>query len=445
MGIFEGYLDDTLEQAIQRDQYEENQRKQLDERATVEPEFDGFDQEYAMQRPKAEVGLYVASQGISVPIITTQKEWEQAFDDGTAMLRSELSQDYAGLSGLLSSERLSNSAMGQFAKDAPEGFYRDFGATIMKGLRSGELSGRDYMLMTRWNRVSEYVLGRALSFGGAVYLGNPTVSHWRFVEGTNVYGFADPHVEGRYYFGVVPYNEPHSAIGGYRVEPGQYDEPLHFRKHDDTFVARPFIEFYEQIRNLSRFDITQCPVVEMQQDLVGNMHFLQYLKTGKTKAYTDGFDLPKSDGTLSTTNVRGVTTPEGKDMRLYMAPKRLSRAMEGQGIFCSENQPRGIEVQFAAKAANFILHTAYISFKNNHFNASPLWHPPLAAGLEECYDSPQAVREILDQTLQEVLYGPLRFSQEVVHYVDIHVTSNGREATIESDWQPKTAAYEDIS
>lgn len=35
-------------------------------------------------------------------------------------------------------------------------------------------------------------------------------------------------------------------------------------------------------------------------------------------------------------------------------------------------------------------------------------------------------------------------SRGTVKYIDIKVTSNGREAVIESDWTTKTIAYDDI-
>lgn len=419
-------------------------------RAAINPDFDFYDEFYPRQ-PKFEIGQYVAEQGVSVPLIDNQKDWERAFDDGTAMLRSEMPQDYDGLSGLLSSERLQN---GMFARPN-QGYAGRFGSLVMEGLRSGELNGTEYMKYLRgdhfnWVNREADLTTRAAYFGVLHYLNlrNQSASRWRFVEGANVSVFADPVVEGRYHFGVKParrHPREHQSIGSYLFEADEYDEPKQFRKHKVPFIARPFIEVYDRIRDLPRFDTTQNPVIELQQDAEGTIHFLQYLKTGQEQQYAEPFDLPESEDTVTTTNVRGVTAPEGKEMKLYIEPDFLTREMEGQGIYCGIIRPRGLEVQFASKAAAFILHYAYVSFQDNHFDASPMFRPPLAAGLSECGKSPDSVPDKLDDIFTHRYYRKnAAFDDDAVAYLDIKVTSNGRAAAIESDWQVKTVGYDDM-
>lgn len=430
------------------------EKAEADQRATNDPTFDYYDT-YLPAQPKFEIGQYVADQGFRVPLITDQAKWEKAFDDGTAMLRSEMPQDYDGLSGLLPSERLARSHAQEWAKANGE-FVRELGQLVIRGLRSGELNPSDYMEMLRgpyrnWAFIEAERTMTAAYFGALDQLDmrNASASRWRYIEGANVSVFADPHVGGRYHFGVLPFYpenpDSYRCIGGYQFDSGEYDTPKQFRKHDVPFVARPFVEFYEQIRNLSRFDNTQCPVLELQQDPEGNIYFLQYLKTGQRQQLTEPFDLPSSDETLRTFNVRGITSPTGKEMRMFMAPNLLTKGMEGEAIFCGLIHPRRIEVQFASRAAAFILHEAYISFKNNHFDASPLYRPPLAAGLSDCYHSPEPVLKKVGEIVDETLVTKVdRFSREVVPYIDIKVTSNGHEAAIESDWDVKIIAYDDV-
>lgn len=436
------------------DDYLNREKAEADQQSTGDPSFDYYEA-YRPKQPKFEIGQYVAEQGFRVPLITNQAEWEKAFDDGTAMFRSEMPQDYDGLSGLLSSERLSYSYAHEWAKAKGE-FVRNLGQVIIKGLRSGELNPSDYMEMFRgqylnWPHIEAEHTKSAAYFGALdqLNMNNTSVSRWRYIEGTNVSVFADPHVDGRYHFGVLPFypEDPnhYQCIGGYKFDAGEYDTPQQFRKHDVPFIARPFVEFYEQIRNLSRFDNTQCPVLELQQDPEGNIYFLQYLKTGQRKQLTEPFDLPGSDETLRTFNVRGITEPTGKNMRMYMAPNLLTKGMEGEAIFCGLTRPRGIEVQFASRVATFILHEAYISFQNNHFDASPLYRPPLAAGLSDCYKSSDSVLQKVGEIVDEALFTKVSpFSREIVPYLDIKVTSNGHEATIESDWVIKTVPYENV-
>jgi hypothetical protein len=447
--LFEMEFVDDLDEA-----YDRREREQAEELAARAPGFDYYSAQRP-QKPKLEIGQYVADQGFRVPLTADQADWEKAFDDGTAMLRSEMPQDYDGLSGLLPSERLADSI---YNWDA-DGYQHELGSVIMKGLRSGELDPEYYMSHLRgrymtWEFYEADLLKTAVRFGGLKYLDiySTGVSQWRYVEGTNVSVFADPHVEGRYYFGVIPYSPEDEAgysryqpIGGYKFDAGEYDTPLQFRKHDVPFVARPFVEYYEAVRALPRFDNTQCPVLELQQDPEGNIHFLQYLKTGQQQRLTEPFDLPSSDNTLRTYNVRGITQPAGQDMRMFVAPNLLTPGMEGQAIFCSLLKPRGIETQFASKAAGFILHEAYIDFQNNHFDSSPLYRPPLAASLSDCQHSPEPVFEKVDAMVNKALHGSVPpFSRKYVPYIDIHVTSNGHEAAIESNWQVKTIAYDDV-
>lgn len=430
------------------------ERDEAEQCAFTDPTFDYYSACRPLQ-PKFEIGQYVADQGFNVPLITDKADWEKAFDDGTAMLRSEMPQDYDRLSGLIPSERLAHSHAQEWAKTDNE-FVSQLGKLVISGLRSGELNPTAYMEMFRgqymtWPFYKEEITKSAAIFGAIdqIQMYHTSASKWRYVEGTNVSVFADPNVEGRYHFGVLPYYpenpDRYRSIGGYQFDLGEYDTPKQYRKHDVPFVARPFVEYYNQIRNLPRFDNTQCPVLELQQDPEGNIYFLQYFKTGQKQQLTEPFDLPKSDDTLLTLNVRGVTTPEGKNMRMYMAPNLLTKGMEGEAIFCGLIQPRGIEVQFASRVAAFILHEAYISFQNNHFDASPLYRPNLAAGLSDSYHSNESILQKVGKTVREALFNKVSpFSREIVPYIDIKVTSNGHEAAIESDWEIKTIAYDDV-
>jgi hypothetical protein len=437
------YLDD---EAIKE------KRLAIFERARVEPAFDVFSDPdgLRLEQPKREIGKLVAEQGFRVPVIEDQATWEQAFDDGTAMLRSEMPQDYDGLSGLLNSERLIHSPYSRQG----DGFIDDLGSVIMRGLRSGELHPTDYMSTFRgqssWSEVKASRILDAMYFGVVLDdIYNESASHWRYVDGDNIIMFADPNVEGRYHFGVTPREDQTKnwqQIGGYIFEPGEHEIPQTSRKHYQPFVAKPFVEFYEQISALPFFDNTQNPVIELQLDTEGNIHFLQYLKTGQKKEYIDPFDLPLSNEILTVNDVRGITDPGGKEMRLFIAPTRLSPGMEGQGIFCNIIQPRGFETQLASRVADFVLHQAYISFQDNHFDSAPLYRPPLAAGMSVCYEkTDDSLLRNLDDLFYRGVYGPFHSSyHKLVAYIDIKVTSNGREATIESDWELKTVSYSDL-
>lgn len=421
------------------------QREADSQRATTDPSFDYFIENRPRQ-PKFTIGQYVAEQGFRVPIIETQAAWEAAFDDETAMLRSEMPQDYDGLTGLLSSERLVYSPW----KRAKSAYSKELGGVILRGLRSGELDPTTYMTYMRLNHgwASSKVDTQQLAsmFGVECGIWGESASRWRHVPGDNVIMFGDPHVAGRYYFGVDPWmtsDHDYESVGGYMIDADKYDEPFQFSKPRRGFTARPFVDLYERIQQLPLFDNTVSPVLELQRDSNGDIHFLQYLKTRQRHDFVEPFDLPSGNDVIKMDNVRGITSPEGRGMCLFITPERMPDRMRGQAIFCSLIRPLRLHVQLASEMAGFVLHEAYISFKDNHFNSSPLYRPPLAAGLTtgEYWNDP-LVRKF-NHLLMEASFARDR-DHDAVDYVDIKVTSNGRQATIETDGLVHTVGYDDL-
>lgn len=422
------------------DEYETEQtlQAQHETRAALDPHFDYFDQ--LRRYPKQEIGAYVASCGIPVPLIHTQAEWEQACDDGTAMLRSEMRQDYDGLSGLLKSEVLSH----RFGYEETDPFRREFNALIMRGLKSGAITGQEYMMMdpVGWAWQIEDAYTQAQSFGVKLKTAffNASTSRWRYIAGTNVTVFRDPHVDGRYYFGVTPAGQ---SIGEFTTEADEHEAPQTYRKHEQPFLPKPFIDLYEKVRALPRFDQSEIPVMEMQQAHDGTLYFLQYLKTGQKLQLIDPFDLPQTPDAYYVDNVRGITEMEGEDIRLYCTPTRLHTAMVGQGIYCSLTRPSREEVQHSARAARFVLDYAYVSLKDNHSSSSPFFKPAVAAGLWTSLTNNDTVIKRVNNFTKGIATDN-RSTDQTVSYIDLHLTSNGRLAAIESDWQPTTVNYRDL-
>ena len=152
-----------------------------------------------------------------------------------------------------------------------------------------------------------------------------------------------------------------------------------------------------------------------------------------------------SNETITLNDVRGVSNTHGKEMKLFITPARLTSKIVGQGIFCNIIQPGGFETQLASRIAGFILHEAYISFQNNHFDSSPLYMPPLAAGIDGAYEKTdlsmiKKLGKLFEQGTSGIFH---RFNGKKVAYLEIKVISNGREAAIESDWELKSSEYPD--
>jgi hypothetical protein len=83
-----------------------------------------------------------------------------------------------------------------------------------------------------------------------------------------------------------------------------------------------------------------------------------------------------------------------------------------------------------------IVHGVYVSFKDNHFNSAPLYRPEVAMGLtgSQGIENAKGLRDLV-RIAQPWAYDKSTKRRHV--YVDAHVTANGRQATIESNWEPK--------
>ena len=437
--------------------------KELRERAAAEADFDYFDAQYQyMDRPKFEIGRYVQDCGFDVPLIKNWGDWQKALEERSAMIRSELAQDYAGLSGLLNSRRIDddlaslrmhNYAWGYQEPEAE--WLQELDQNLLKGLHSGDLNPTAYMFLQGnygWLAGLLRIAKDSTGCGQNLYLesGDIKVSLWRYIEGTNVTIFADPSLEGRYHFGVTPPDDKDNwpAIGAYLVDACQHEQPQTFRKHEQPFIAKTYIDIYEAIRRLPYFDTTQAPVMELQKDAKGKVHFLQYLKTGLKYDSVEPFDLPAAKNSLHLTNVRGATPPAGKEMRLFLSPPILTEGMRSQAIFYDSLYSNRLAVQIGStRFADFILCEDYISFKDNHFDSSPICRPPLAAGCtgasEKTEDSLLNHLDGLFRLIRQLSWQDRDLSKSIP-YMDIRVTANGREAVIESDWNVQEIAYRDL-
>lgn len=91
----------------------------------------------------------------------------------------------------------------------------------------------------------------------------------------------------------------------------------------------------------------------------------------------------------------------------------------------------------ALQAASMLAKVAIVyglSFKDNHFSDAPLFRPPVAIGMWDGVGEVNKRIHALEAQIPKTHAG-----EEVKHlnYVDAVVTSNGRRATIESDWELK--------
>jgi hypothetical protein len=428
---------------------EEAFRQAQEQEILTDPTRDYYD-EFRAQQPKYEIGEYVASFGFNVPLIRDLSEWQAALDGDEAMLRSEAPQDYSGYSGILASKRIHVERVGFDGQatapwldvldsyDAAPDYRRKYGQLLYEGLRGGNVNPGYFLKTHYWDRYGRFThISLGVEGIPPVELYDESASSWRSVAGTNIRVFRDPNVDGRYHMGLM---HDRGFIAGYTFDKEHHDAKVMPDRATKEVKIAQVIELYEAVRTLPRFDQRQVPLMELQLDEEGQLHFLQYLKTGQQLELIEPFPLPASDG-IHTDNVRGITPPEGKEFKMYISPRKATKQMKGEGFYFDIFHIRGLATQFYSMIGGVVVHEAYVSMKDNHFGSAPLYRPGIALGLR-AYRHRHAgkkLQELVDDVQGKTVYD--RRPDRSLH-VNAKVTSNGREAVLESDFEPH---YEEVT
>ena len=431
------------------------------QRAEAEPTFDVFDTVMPTARSKHDIGRYALSQGIDVPLIDSMAEWQMAIRAGSAMLRSDAVRDYAGMCGLLSSRVLGlqedvgidKAEPGRPTLDPIEpGDLHDYHDRLerdkadVQALLDGSRDPTEIMRDWFWRKERVDVWDTARDHGiimPALSVAETYASRWRYVPGVNIRVFRDPIIEGKYYLGgreahhIWTINDGHDSADveahtkrGWRQ--GQTPETLQY-----TLPTSRIINLYEQVRDLPFFDQTQAPVMEMQLGEDGILYFLQYLKTGQTIKDLEEFALPQDHNAIICHQVRGATSPSGEKLRIYLDPKVFTATMHEAGVQVEFNMTishKGLLVQTAAMKSKVVITDHGLSFKDNHSDSAPLYRPPVAIGMWDGGEIGMKFNELNE----EQPFRTVRDPNDSVEYIGAIVTSNGRQATIESDWVMRT-------
>lgn len=269
-------------------------------------------------------------------------------------------------------------------------------------------------------------------------------SRWRYIPGVNIRVFRDPIVEGKYYLGGDSAHHVWTITDGQASADVEAHTKSGYRRGEtpETFEYRlptgRIIEIYELIRNLPFFDQTQAPVMELQLGKDGILYFLQYLKTGQIITAIEEFALPTGHNVITCQQVRGATKPQGEELRIYLDPPVFSSAMHEAGVQVAFNMtmyPSGLLLQTAAMNSKVVITDYNLNFKDNHSNSSPLFRPPVAIGM---WDRSGEVGQKFTELNERQTFHYAGDVIDSVEYIDATVTSNGRQAAIESDWEIRT-------
>lgn len=469
------------EYALNSSWWSPERNQEIAEQALADPTFDYFDAlpTHVLDRPKYQIGRYALKNGISVPLLRSQAEWERTFQSGNAFLRSERHTDYTGMSGLDESIYLSPSYAYPSTEGVPpellERNYEDFDMshgrwtnivgpenqlirgprlvedsetnellqrTIMEGLKTGRVGFDEYAALQRHGAATQMRRGES----------RLTYSPWRRLGGINLSVMRDPVVEGRYYVG---HTRTHHYV--WRVDDGNTsddlmamrDSDMHFRAQrnqlrpqdygwykdpiDYILPTAELIDTYEAIRTLPYFDQRQAPVMELQYDR-GRYHFLQYLKTGRMLDDPDEFELPSGPGVAKNKAVLGATKPEGETMRVYLDATPAGE-VQAEGYYVSSNLAYKQSIAMGARA---IIWDHFLGMKTNHYDGSFLTRPPVVFALWGGGGELEKAILKVSGEVSTIRHNSPDRSIRPVYYINATLTSNGREGTVESDWQIRT-------
>ncbi len=259
------------------------------------------DEWQGIRQPKQEIGDYVESQGFNVPKRYASFEDAMAVVDngGTIIIRSEHPDEYDGFSGLLESYIVNQDVLGQ--KHNPAAEYI--------GNRRYGLSAEDILHDFKRDSLDSLPIKRYLALSGQTdgqFYDDMSYSFWQHIPGHNIMVVADDSVAGRYHItgakGLSGGGGVYDTEGTAEVDS---DKQIPLSKE----VRADLIDTYEQIKSLPRFDVRQCPIMELQLGGDGKIWFLQYHKARPFRPSPirlDENDYPASDGWHRAEAVRGA-------------------------------------------------------------------------------------------------------------------------------------------
>lgn len=248
--------------------------------------------EHRPYRSKDELADYVESEGVLVP--PRYKSLEAAVDlDEDFIARTQLPQDYDGISGIGTSPRYDTQPARQ----------------RLRGMTSREFEAIQRKSFIERSDTRHFC--ELLGVTPEAFFADLTYSYWQLLPGHNRSVIEDNAIPGRYHiFSTFPSRGLMDFFNYTLVDQGKiiYSVPevdSHIFPFDNEVI-----EFYKRVKDLPRFAPQHCPIIEMQS-VEGRQYFLQYLRANDS--LPAGFVLerePEADE-IEVAFVRGATPPEG--------------------------------------------------------------------------------------------------------------------------------------
>lgn len=382
------------------------------------------------RQPKKEIGDYVESQGILVP--RRFASLSKALESGKPFIaRAEHLQDYAGVSNLFLSPEFDLYALEESKKPDPQG-YCVFGTDENKRFISDVLTPLRHMTQDQFEDVVkrftiDHTTGVSMycKFMGIpleAFLGDTSYSYWELLGGRNRTIVADSAIPGRYHIMTSA-----TSDGGYGytiVENGNIVKDSSWRLPPDLYTSIPsFIDTYEAVRRLPRFDRNHCPIMEVQT--VGETHyFLQYHRAADSSPSSFALERQPEEE-FEASFVRGATPKDGLILRFILHTSfdvrdPLVREEEAGLDFTWNYTFR--EIMTRKRVLNVLSEDSINDISRGiaakpHLGASELFKSPLCLALEK-------------KDRESFIQGFVGSYEEPIDQFNVHVISDGRRAYI---------------
>ncbi len=260
-------------------------------------------------RPKRTIVDYAEQNGILVP--RRFDSLQEAKNSGLPILiRSEHPREYSEFSGLLDSISL-DGCMSRMGKEGSENVHFE-----PKNCASVEEFKDGYLKFSESHAGTPMFISYCNLAGIDLnqFKQQLSFSVWEKLEGVKRIVVADSSIKGRYHiqnslFGKE--DEKSWNFDYFILDNGKLNIALHKSwKFPELRDTQELVDIYERIRNLSRFDKNNCPIMEFITH--NNKHyFLQYHRGRNFDEAKFILDRPINDGETEALFVRGHTSEQG--------------------------------------------------------------------------------------------------------------------------------------
>lgn len=377
-------------------------------------------------QPKKTIADYVESQGISVPKrFNSLKEARKSHK--AIILRSEHTQDYDGVSGLLKSYKLSDKQ----EIGLPPNCFGPRGISTINEVKKEWIKFIEKY--KTYKQIKSYC--ELLEYDEKQFKEEVSFSIWERIGGYERKIIADSSIANRHHI-TTYFRDNKSHFNNYAVvESGEiikeYLTPLtkELRKGMNHLIG-----MYESVRRLENFDSNHCPIVEAKT-LDGKNYFLQYHISRDFKEVDFVINRKPTKKEFEVSFVRGATSKEGMDCKvtIFYAERRGkgwgpidtkeedgSYDLHHSRVF-SEVNVRKRKIQLEDCDKNGTLESIFRKLLDGHLEFSKLFKPEVS------------VINKLDYLISESEFSmAARISMEESknQYIDLHVISDGRKAYI---------------